>query len=275
MSELSSAFPVSGGLYYWSFMLGGNHGPLASWMVGWINLLGQVALVAGTTFTVVEIFAGVVFLATRDDNNNGYWPSSEMQLYLYMGLLVINATINSAPLKVLVRIARIGAIWQILAASWPLMGYDAVAHMIEETKSADTTAGKPMPYTLLACFAVGMVYLLALTLCIQNVDSITDPASSLAEMNGVALIFWDIFEAKYESGKGAVFLLLIPLGCGCCMAFPEIGLCPIGGFGSRWTTMEYLFVQAQMPSNVSSSIAHLWPLPSLCPSNQLPDVVGA
>ena len=45
-------------------------------------------------------------------------------------------------------------------------------------------------------------------------DSITDPASSLAEMNGVALIFWDIFEAKYESGKGAVFLLLIPLGCG-------------------------------------------------------------
>lgn len=42
MSELCSAFPVSGGLYYWSFMLGGKHGPFASWMVGWINLLGQV-----------------------------------------------------------------------------------------------------------------------------------------------------------------------------------------------------------------------------------------
>ncbi|KAL0051838.1 hypothetical protein WJX82_002885 [Trebouxia sp. C0006] len=260
MSELSSAFPVSGGLYYWSFMLGGNHGPLASWMVGWINLLGQVALVAGTTFTVVEIFTAVLFLATRDNNNNGYSPSSKMQLYLYMGLLVINATINSAPLKVLARIARVGAMCQILgtfvmvaillaitpkqqkwswvlfefrsassygitsdvytfliglsAASWPLMGYDAVAHMIEETKSADTTAGKPMPYTLLTCFAIGMVYLLALTLCIQNVTNITDPASSLAEVNGVALMFWDIFEAKYGSGKGAVFLLLIPLGCG-------------------------------------------------------------
>lgn len=45
MSELSSAFPVSGGLYYWSFMLGGNHGPFASWMVGWINLLGQVCYI--------------------------------------------------------------------------------------------------------------------------------------------------------------------------------------------------------------------------------------
>lgn len=48
----------------------------------------------------------------------------------------------------------------------------------------------------------------------QNVSNITDPASNLAEVNGVALIFWDIFEAKYGSGTGAVFLLLIPLGCG-------------------------------------------------------------
>ena len=42
MSELSSAFPVSGGLYFWSFMLADKHGPFASWIVGWINLLGQV-----------------------------------------------------------------------------------------------------------------------------------------------------------------------------------------------------------------------------------------
>jgi len=42
MSELSSAFPVSGGLYFWSFMLAGKYGPVASWCVGWINLLGQV-----------------------------------------------------------------------------------------------------------------------------------------------------------------------------------------------------------------------------------------
>jgi len=42
MGELSSAFPVSGGLYFWSFMLAGKCGPVASWCVGWINLLGQV-----------------------------------------------------------------------------------------------------------------------------------------------------------------------------------------------------------------------------------------
>ena len=40
MSELASAFPVSGGLYFWSFMLAQKHGAFASWIVGWINLLG-------------------------------------------------------------------------------------------------------------------------------------------------------------------------------------------------------------------------------------------
>ncbi len=42
MSELSSKLPVSGGLYFWSFMLAGKHGPCASWFVGWVNMLGQV-----------------------------------------------------------------------------------------------------------------------------------------------------------------------------------------------------------------------------------------
>ena len=43
LSELSSAFPVSGGLYFWAFMLGQRIGPFASWCVGWTNILGQVS----------------------------------------------------------------------------------------------------------------------------------------------------------------------------------------------------------------------------------------
>lgn len=43
MSELNSAYPVSGGLYFWSFMLAQQFGPAASWAVGYLNLLGQVS----------------------------------------------------------------------------------------------------------------------------------------------------------------------------------------------------------------------------------------
>jgi len=49
------------------------------------------------------------------------------ELYLYMGLLVINATINSAPLKVVARIARVGAIWQVLG--WFLKSFVCVRNM--------------------------------------------------------------------------------------------------------------------------------------------------
>ncbi|GLT91878.1 hypothetical protein SLE2022_097400 [Rubroshorea leprosula] len=36
MAEICSAYPTSGGLYYWSSKLGGNQwGALASWFTGW------------------------------------------------------------------------------------------------------------------------------------------------------------------------------------------------------------------------------------------------
>ncbi|CAA0839825.1 Amino-acid permease BAT1 [Striga hermonthica] len=36
LSEICSAYPVSGGLYFWSAKLGGNYwGPFTSWLTGW------------------------------------------------------------------------------------------------------------------------------------------------------------------------------------------------------------------------------------------------
>lgn len=35
-------------------------------------------------------------------------------LYMYVGMLAINATINSSPLEVVTRIAKVGAVWQVL-----------------------------------------------------------------------------------------------------------------------------------------------------------------
>ncbi|KAL0024345.1 hypothetical protein WJX79_001112 [Trebouxia sp. C0005] len=116
MSELSSAFPVSGGLYFWSFMLAGKYGPVASWCVGWINLLGQIAFVAGNTYTFVEVLAAMLFLGTQDQPAGGYSPSNSMQLYMFGGLLVIYASVNTFTLKSLTHVARIGALWQVVGA---------------------------------------------------------------------------------------------------------------------------------------------------------------
>lgn len=38
----------------------------------------QVALVAGSVYTCVETLAGVLFVITRDQNGNGYYPGNSM-----------------------------------------------------------------------------------------------------------------------------------------------------------------------------------------------------
>src|SRR5580658_3865559 len=47
MSELASAFPTAGGIYYWASKLGGAGW---GWFTGWFNLIGLVAVSASVIF---------------------------------------------------------------------------------------------------------------------------------------------------------------------------------------------------------------------------------
>ena len=44
MSEICSAFPTAGGIYYWSAMLSGRYGPFAAWVTAHMSFSGQVDL---------------------------------------------------------------------------------------------------------------------------------------------------------------------------------------------------------------------------------------
>lgn len=47
LAEICSSHPTSGGPYYWAAMLSPpKYAPIASWLCGWFNLLGQFS---GTT----------------------------------------------------------------------------------------------------------------------------------------------------------------------------------------------------------------------------------
>jgi amino acid transporter len=48
MSELVSAYPTSGGIYWWASKMGG---PAAGFFTGWLNLIGLVAVTAGPSPT--------------------------------------------------------------------------------------------------------------------------------------------------------------------------------------------------------------------------------
>src|SRR3954470_10507229 len=47
MSELVSAYPTSGGIYWWASKLGG---PKAGFFTGWLNLIGLIAVTAGVAY---------------------------------------------------------------------------------------------------------------------------------------------------------------------------------------------------------------------------------
>jgi hypothetical protein len=51
MAEICSTHPTSGGPYFWAAMLAPpKRAPLASWVTGWFNLLGQVAVTTGISY---------------------------------------------------------------------------------------------------------------------------------------------------------------------------------------------------------------------------------
>ena len=64
MSEIASAYPTAGGLYYWaSRMRNKNWG----WWTAWFNLIGQFAIVAGISYAAAQ-FLNVSIVTPLLDN---------------------------------------------------------------------------------------------------------------------------------------------------------------------------------------------------------------
>jgi amino acid transporter len=51
LGEIASRYPVSGGLYYWSFQLSpARFAPLVSYIVGWISVVGNITVTLAVNF---------------------------------------------------------------------------------------------------------------------------------------------------------------------------------------------------------------------------------
>ena len=59
MSELASAFPTAGGIYFWASRLGG---PGWGWFTGWFNLIGLIAVVASVDYAAASFLGALLGL---------------------------------------------------------------------------------------------------------------------------------------------------------------------------------------------------------------------
>lgn len=103
--------PTSGGLYYAAAVLAPpGWGPLAAWVTGWSNWIGQV-----TGAPSVNYGTAAMILASASIQNPDYVPQAYHTFLLTCFLMVIHATLASLPTKWIARNNSVGSTFNIIA----------------------------------------------------------------------------------------------------------------------------------------------------------------
>ncbi|OIW22820.1 amino acid or gaba permease [Coniochaeta ligniaria NRRL 30616] len=193
MAEIAAAFPTAGGIYFWAYRLGGDEwGPFLSWMTAWWNWAGWVCVVPG-----VQQGSTNFLLAALEIK----YPDSEV---LYKGwfswlLTAIGMLFAMAPNIISQRASghfqtRAGVfdrfynginlgdeiqasdsycwIIGVLFGAWVFFGYDASAHLAEETHEASEVVAKGMWMATLSSWLLSMPTLIIILFCMQDFDGI-------------------------------------------------------------------------------------------------------
>ena len=102
IAEIVSAFPTCGGLYTASARLcPSSHRAVVGWIVGWLNILGQVAGVSSTEFGLANMILGAVTISSPS-----FTITPGKTVGLFTGLLLIHGILNSVATKYLAFFTR-------------------------------------------------------------------------------------------------------------------------------------------------------------------------
>src|SRR5882757_7335555 len=112
MSELVSAYPTAGGIYWWASKLGG---PAWGWFTGWFNLIGLIAVTASVDYGAAT-FMNTVFGLYKFDLFNGEQvgkPFLHGTFFLFLVILAFHALVNIAGSHLVARINSISVWWHV------------------------------------------------------------------------------------------------------------------------------------------------------------------
>lgn len=96
----------------------------------------------------------------------------------------------------------------LLMSQYSLIGYDASAHMTEETKNADWSGPMGIVTSVALSSVLGWVYLVALASLMTDIPYLLDPGND-AGGYAVAQALYDAFRKRFGSGVGGVVCLVI------------------------------------------------------------------
>ncbi len=110
MSELVSAYPTAGGIYWWASKLGG---PAWGWFTGWFNLIGLVAVTASVDYGCATFMNTVFGLYGFNLFNGESGNFLHGTFALFVVVLALHATINIAGSHLVARLNSISVWWHV------------------------------------------------------------------------------------------------------------------------------------------------------------------
>ncbi len=206
MAEICSAFPTAGGLYYWAGQLAKKNKRMWAWYVGWFNFLGEVAVTAAIDFgcattwmafadltwdidvTAQKTFALFVAIIVSHALLNAFGVdlvallSSVSAWWHLVGVAIIVGFLWIVPdshqsIGYTLTEFRNDTGWSsgfyvffigLLMAQYTFTGYDASAHVAEETKGAAIQAPRGIVMSVAVSLVAGFVLLYSITAAIPD-----------------------------------------------------------------------------------------------------------
>lgn len=222
-----------------------------SWVTGWINVSGWIALTATGGLLGSQLILGVVSLYNPD-----YEAQRWQQFLLYIGYTLVALLVNVFLTRLLPLITQAAFYWSVAGfviisitvlatasptyqpasfvygafineVGWPdgvawllgllqgalsLTGFDATAHMIEEIPEPHLKGPKILIYCILIGMFTGWIFLSCLMFVLTDIDAVnTSPVGPLLVV---------MYQAT-NNRAGATCLLMFPL---ICLLFATIGI---------------------------------------------------
>ncbi len=214
MSELVSAYPTSGGIYWWACRLGG---PRAGFYTGWLNLIGLVAVVAGVSYGAAT-FLDLTLSTFSESWAGGY--SLARVFWIFLAILALISVLNIFSGHLMAIMNNVSVWWHVFGAAlivavlvfvpdqhqsvnyvfterinnsgwsdgsthslafflaitpfgflltqYTITGFDASAHLSEETHQAADTAARGIWQSILYSAIGGYILLLAVVFAVPN-----------------------------------------------------------------------------------------------------------
>lgn len=203
MGELASAFPTAGALYHWSAMLGG---PGWGWLTAMVNLAGQAAIVAGIDLGCAQALAATLRwpawsaypVLVAIVASHGLVNALSVRLVAWLNSF--SATVHLVGVVVLVVAllgkARHGVDWltntgfttrpdgvyvlgflnALVLGMWTFTGFDASAHVSEETHDPARRAPWGIVSSVAVSAVAGFALAAALTLAVGDLGAVAADA---------------------------------------------------------------------------------------------------